>query len=386
MRSPSDFNWILRLTSAVILGYLCTPAFSYAPYGAAVIDDGPIGYWNLDEDAGATNLVAENLGTLRNTADGIYFGDDIRGDDGPDLPGLGPDNQAIRLGSVIGVSGVEVLEPILDDLRAFTLEGWINPAQHQLSNRAGLFGQNDAIEFGFIGPSYIQYWAELPSRGGLHLESEYEPNNNEWHHVAITADGETGDVFLYIDAVEQTLVGNSPSLIELGEDSFGVSEHSFFIGGGAIFGGDTQYVGAIDEVAVFDKFLTQEQISAHFEAALTEPTLEGGIDFLIGLVGDTSLTKGPSTSLLSKLRAAEASAGAGGPNTLNVLKAFVHEVDALSGKKLDPSEADRLKAEALDIIGQFGPGSQSVPEPSGLVLLVLGVLSTTFFLRNRKLN
>jgi hypothetical protein len=157
---------------------------------------------------------------------------------------------------------------LLDGLTAFTLSGWISPAEVENSSRAGLFGQDNAIEFGFIGANDLHYWAELDDGGDIHTNAPYTFDNDEWHHIALTSDGTTGDVFLYYDGEEVDFSANtSQPLEDLGKESFGTSGLPFFIGGGPIFGADVQYAGAIDEVAVWDKFLTEAQIKAHFDAA-----------------------------------------------------------------------------------------------------------------------
>jgi hypothetical protein len=179
-------------------------------------------------------------------------------------------------------SGVTVVEPILDERTAFTLEGWINPFEAELSTRAGLFGQDNAIEFGFIGANDLHFWAELPGGGtqaDVHINALYDFDNNEWHHLAVTADGTTGDVFLYIDGEEIELSqNNSLALEDIGVDSFGVSGNPFNIGAVPGFGDDRQYAGGLDEIAVFDKYLTDEQIMAHYQAALEAGGLLGDFD------------------------------------------------------------------------------------------------------------
>ena len=272
--------WIGSVATALLLS---GQSVLKADYRAAVLADGPIGYWTLDEGDG----IATNLGTLGDEADGEYFGDDREVDAGPDLPGMSPGNQAMRLTLetndeatlIDDASGVTVETPILDDLQAFTLSGWINPLEADLSNRAGLFGQDNAIEFGFIGPNNIHFWAELPEGGSVNSNALYDYDNDEWHHIALTGDGETGDLFFYVDGEEiDGDATNSVPLEELEKDSYGISGLPFQIGGGAIFGADRQYAGGLDEIAAFDKYLTEEQIQAHYQAAL-EGTVGDPCDF-----------------------------------------------------------------------------------------------------------
>jgi hypothetical protein len=254
-----------------------------ADYRSAVLADGPIGYWTLDEGTG----VSDNLGTLGNLADGEYIGEDREVDPGPGLPGFPAGNKAMRLTRLVDdgsitppeeSSGVTVVEPIMDDKQAFTLSGWFNPTEAENSNRSGLFGQNNVLEFGFIGPSDIHFWAELPGGGDIHSNSVYQGDNDQWHHLAITGNGVTGDLFMYLDGEEAELTqNNSMPLEDLGKESYGVSGLPFNIGG-VVFGEDRQFAGALDEVAAFDKYLTGEQILAHYQAALSGGGLQGDFE------------------------------------------------------------------------------------------------------------
>lgn len=248
-----------------------------ADYRATVIGDGPIAYYTLDEVAGGDGTQADNLGTLGDDAHGEFFGEDMEADPGPGLPGFEPDNMAMRLtlfnetGEATlfeDASGMSVEEPILDEMMAFTLTGWINPSEIENSNRAGLFGQDNAIEFGFISGTDIQMWAELPDGGDVHINSLHEIEDDNWYHIALSADGIEGETFLYVNGEEQDLTEDTSMVLEdLGKDSFGVSGNPFNVGGGAIYGADRQFAGALDEIAVFDRALSETEIQAHYAAA-----------------------------------------------------------------------------------------------------------------------
>ncbi len=68
----------------------------------------------------------------------------------PAALGLGFDNTAIGVGP--GDGFVQTGQSILNNLSAFTMSAFIRP-EDRLDTRIGLFGQNDAIEFGFITPT-----------------------------------------------------------------------------------------------------------------------------------------------------------------------------------------------------------------------------------------
>ena len=117
------------------------------------------------------------------------------------------------------------------------------------SSRLGLFGQNDAIEFGFIDSTTLQVW----TAGGGSLDVNYTFPADEWHHLAVVGDG-TG-LTIFIDGVQAGRGGTATQ-------NYGASDSLFNIGGGSIFDASEKFFeGAIDEVAIFDKALDAQQIA-----------------------------------------------------------------------------------------------------------------------------
>ncbi len=116
------------------------------------------------------------------------------------------------------------------------------------ANRLGLFGQNDVVEFGFISPTTLQVW----TAGGGSVTVDYARPFSEWHHVAVVGDGI--GLQLYIDG-ELVGSGGVPT------GNYGASAYNFNIAGGGIFDATGNFFdGVIDEVAVFDKALSLQQI------------------------------------------------------------------------------------------------------------------------------
>ena len=121
-----------------------------------MLDTSPLGYWRFNETDGDT---AVNLGSAGSTLNGTYVGG-RRSTAGPDqtqgqlLPRLEADNFAYIVGP--DESYVNVNASPLNDLHEFSLAGWVR--ELLTNDRIGLFGQDGAIEFGFINPNYIQVW------------------------------------------------------------------------------------------------------------------------------------------------------------------------------------------------------------------------------------
>lgn len=228
-------------------------------YAATVLSDGPLGYWGFNGNGD----VAVNEGFGGEALNGTYVGGDnsvaganeslpgVKGETG--FAGEAPDDGYVTIDS-----------SILSGLGEFTLSGFMK-AGDIFDNRVGLFGQNDAIEFGLIDPNTVQIWT--PGGGNTNFPVVDEIPFEEWVHIAAIGDGE--ELRIYIDgnevAVGGGLVNEGAALV----DNYGASEFPFNVGGGGVYDASgNQFVGIIDEVAVWDEALTENQIAAHFAAAL----------------------------------------------------------------------------------------------------------------------
>jgi hypothetical protein len=229
------------------------PAFS-----AAVLESNPDGYWRLNEFSGT---VAHNLGALGAAANGEFLGQpvlNVAGPRPPEFPQFDPDNMAACFG---GGSSVAIHKNLLDGLGSFTIAGWIRPTEPQ-SERTGLFGQNDAIEFGFISPGSIQLW----TANGGDVSANYPFPLHEWHFIVATGDG--NELRIYYDGVLAGVGGWQTS-------DYGRSPFSFNIGGGGIFDvTGNQFTGDIGEVAIWRRGLTASEVAAIYEGVnVTGPWL-----------------------------------------------------------------------------------------------------------------
>lgn len=227
-------------------------------YRDAILVDGPIAYFPFDEPAGET--VAVNLGSTGDTIAGTYNGTGSVGDEGPRPPefvGFGSDNGAPTFNGTDFY--VDTGAQFLSNLPAFTLEYWVKPAAFT-ATRVGIVGQNDAVEYGFISPNTIQIWTP----GGGSLDTPYTFERDTWHHVASIGTGR--QLQTYFDGVLINTGGGNTG-------NYGSSAFNVKIGGGGVFDGTGNFfTGQIDEVAIFDKALTAEQVRSHFLAAKEGPT------------------------------------------------------------------------------------------------------------------
>jgi len=214
-------------------------------YAAQVQQLAPVTYWRLDETNGTA---AVNAGSLGASANGTYSGGITLGLAGPRPPAFNnfePDNLATEFdGTDSYVAGPMGL---VNGFNQFTFAGWIRPITFQ-NNRTGLFGQNDAIEFGFIDGATLQAWSPANS-----LNVTYPFNIGEWHHIAVVGSSSALELFL-----DGQLAGASGGQVS----SYGSSDFAFNIGGGGVFDSSGNFfAGDIDEVAVWDRALSTNEVS-----------------------------------------------------------------------------------------------------------------------------
>jgi hypothetical protein len=258
--------WTKALTEEQILAHVTAAKTAGGDYAATVLTDSPLGYWSFNDADGSP---AVNTGTGGTALNGTYTGGD-RTAAGPDetYPGFAAGNRAFAA-EAPDDGFISIDASPLSGLQEFTLSGWVKPGFIS-DDRVGLFGQNDALEFGFINPTTLQMWS--PGGGAVNFTIDGFVNEDEWVHIAAVGTGD--EIQIYIDgelvATGGTPVGGNPIA------SYGASDFFFNVGGGGVYDvTGNQFNGQIDELAFWDTALTDAQILAHFQAAL------GGV-----LVGD----------------------------------------------------------------------------------------------------
>ncbi len=211
-----------------------TPA---AGYETEVVSRRPVAYWRLGESTGP--VAHDYWGGF----DGTYT-DVTLGAEG------GLINDANTSAEFNGTSSYVGTSLSLNALKAFTMIGWMRRGGDQ-ADRTGLWGQNDLVEFGYINNNTLEVWTD----NGLDISPNPIPNG-EWAQVALVNDGSPGTITMYTNAES---AGSRVSTLP------GANDFKFNIGGGGIFDGTGNFFnGRIDDLAVFDRALTQEEICRLF--------------------------------------------------------------------------------------------------------------------------
>ena len=210
-----------------------------------VSDPSLVAYWALDETEGS--IAYDSIGSHDGTLNGNPLWQ----------PGGGKDGHALHFDGIDDyVSTPFILNP---GKASFSVTAWIcggAPGQVIIS-QADIEGQNP-VESGST-------WLGVnPSDGGLmtglmgiffgSLESESVITDEHWHHVGLVYDFNTKKRHLYIDgaevAVDTGFVGGVQSTAGL------------HIGAGQTLDAGTFFSGLIDDVRIYNKALTAEEIAA----------------------------------------------------------------------------------------------------------------------------
>ncbi len=256
---------VVKSTPAVI--QVVTPA--PGTYAASVVAANPIAYWRLNETTGTTAIdsVGGHDGTV---VDNVTLG--ASAPVPPLYPGFEAGNRCY------GFDGIDSYVALPDNLFPYPVSGTGNSpfsfaAWFKTTAGGVILGQQTtvpptapgsyvpAVRVGTDGLLYVQmFWAGV-STGAP--ESTVPVNDGQFHHVAVTYDGASQVV--YLDGV-------SVSTKSFSQTSYS-TEYHYQLGtgyNGAWSGGGTAWFnldGAIDEVAIYNRALTADEVLAFYSAA-----------------------------------------------------------------------------------------------------------------------
>lgn len=240
-------------------------------YPAAVLANGPIGYWRLNEPQPPASPVAANSGSLGAAAAGSVIGTVGAVVGGQPGALVGDANTAMSFNGYNGK--VEV--PYTPDLNPAgpwsisvwaRLDGWTNAHQSPLTSRndSGT-GQRGYIFYAAPvgGLPQWQFWSG--TGGGWHSIAGPNANIGQWAHLVGTYDPASRTKTLYVDGQRVGFVANLsfvPNEARPLRIAAGTSEHPI----GGLF-----WSGVVDEPAVFPGVLSPERVAAHYTAAQGVP-------------------------------------------------------------------------------------------------------------------
>ncbi len=260
-----------------------------ADYPASVLAQNPVGYWPFDETTASPALNTATNATALGAAGTGYF---IRSLDGIDAskgePGIvGNSVRFYNDGNVVGYSGSKIDVPYTAALNPnppFTVEFWAKANNLGADSFSPLANLNSYFT-GANRSGWI-FYANGPGGGTWQFrvggENSYTASPKSangtavagvWYHVVGVFDGATASLYLNgALAASANASGSAPfkanewvgvrigSTALAGNDSVTTWNHPY---------GNRQFDGWVDEVAIYGRALTADQIAAHHDAAST---------------------------------------------------------------------------------------------------------------------
>jgi len=308
-----------------VFGVLLALIAAATPVVAAIFSpDDMTHLWKFDEGTGTE--AADSVGATDGTIDGATWSSGRLGGalyfDG--------DNDIVDLGSDTSLQ-------VGGDGESFSIEAWVRRASSDtwdviISHGGSGTREYRNLHFGYHedGAFVFNFFYE-----DLYTLSTYT-DVGEWHHWVGTYDGSTNAKKLYRDGV---LVAQ----VSADNDYLGTAGQ--MVVGAQIWDGytDDYFHGDIDEVALYSRALTADEVFLRYVTTLVEALGEQ----LLAL----DLHQGTQKSLAAKLKTASKKFDqANYVAAINVLEAFINAVEAQSGNKIDEDDADSLIATAEAII------------------------------------
>jgi hypothetical protein len=263
------------------------PVEAESTYQTALLAAGPVAYYPLNEtgDPSTNNLLAYDNAGAFNGVYGTNVSNGFGGVAGPSavdgFPGFAANNTAASFVTETTYSWIPVAPWNLNTDTA-TMLAWVNPANQQFKQAAVLFsGNNSAMSAGInyfyqLNSATLNFdvgyvWEDITSSSYFDDTGLFPPIG-QWSMVAVTVTPRNAIVYLFntngvSSATNDGTVVNPPFGPFTNQVmAFATSEYI-----GTDYGdtsGARNFDGAIDEVAVFKKALSQAQLQTIFNAAL----------------------------------------------------------------------------------------------------------------------
>lgn len=249
-----------------------------APYPAAVLADHPMAFYRLDESSGTTafDYVGGYNGIYTNTI--LDFSAPYNPVSDPtegNAPGFGI---ATTNNSYVGSVPTNVNFAAPTNVNAeFSLECWL--LAFNVKTDAGIIslgygngGEEFALECGGNDPAHdIRFYVRDAGGTAEAAVSSVPPTaGSVYHHVVAVCDEASGHVYLYIDGTNAA-TGNIPAKSGVVTSTQSLAIGSRQEGQGTQY--DNQFIGSIDEVAIYNYALSAAQVQAHYNASGVPATI-----------------------------------------------------------------------------------------------------------------
>ena len=222
----------------------------------------PIAYYDFEGDVGNVVIDKSENG---NDAEVTRPGQTTLGNNGGAPEGSSPSTSADFQDGLLNVPGIG-LGNIISGSGSYTFTAWLKPSD--LNGEKFLFGQtSQGIHNGIRNNGFLHqaHWG-ADTNGATNLNSYLAEDADGWIHAAWTYDGGSDIGKIYLDG----------KIDWEGNKSAPNGSGNLIIGGRN--GGETGYVGLVDEIAIWDEVLSTEDISTLAQGGASPLGIEGTDD------------------------------------------------------------------------------------------------------------
>jgi len=251
------------VTSSVV-SLTVVPAPAY-PFGQLVLSDHALGYWRLNETSGAIahDYVAGDNGTFTSKV--------LLGQPGNNLVDT---HAAAGFGTLLSSNSC-VTNMTVDFSTTgnanFTVEAWANGGSQTtdagiITKGYGGGGEQFNLDCG-AGNHAFRFFVRDAS-GNAYLANSTVTPGNRWHHLVGVCDETNGNVYLYVDGTNAASATVGP-YVGILSSTLAMSIGSRQAGTAPV--NNNQFVGTMEEVAVYGFALSASQVQNHYQAATNRP-------------------------------------------------------------------------------------------------------------------
>jgi hypothetical protein len=256
-------------------------------FSQAALVDGLVNYWTFDGDAidhahgvpGSASTVADNgsFGGANGTG-GIGY---VAGLKGSAIALDGAADAAQDNGHVIIPRSGDTLygATTAHTPNTLTTSLWVTIGGDDTGWQTALsHGEGSQYRVAMRGNSNVPGYAGGSGEGP---DNGPDITGGDWHNIIAISDGAAGNTRLYVDGL-LTSIGGAPNI----DDARGASSLDFFIGANPDTGAQTrEWFGNIDDVAQWNRVLTEDEITSIAGGADIIPIPEPSTSLLAALAG-----------------------------------------------------------------------------------------------------